>query len=131
MTGESATLQAAALALDAAFVARANAGDAAGLVDAYYAGDAVLLPPGHPPIHGKAAMVPFWEGLMSALVSVTLETTIVEGDGRTGYGVGTASLAMRGPDGAPVHDTAKYLLAYRRQADGGWKVVADMWNTNA
>ncbi|MGE3267757.1 MAG: DUF4440 domain-containing protein [Chloroflexota bacterium] len=124
-------LRGEARALDDAFVACANAGDMAGLVEAYYAEDARLLPPHHPMVEGKAAILEFWKGLGPAVIEVGLDTPVVESSGDLGYGVGTATLVLRGPDGQPVHDTAKYLLTYRRQADGAWKVIADMWSPNA
>lgn len=131
MTGGTADLKSAARALDEALVERALAGDMAGMVDAYYAEDAVLLPPGHPPLHGRAAILPYWEAIGQGLVTIALDTTTVDGDDQAGYGVGTGQLAIGGPDGAPVQETITYLLAYRRQADGAWKVVANMWNPAA
>jgi ketosteroid isomerase-like protein len=32
--------------------------------------------------------------------------------------------------GSPMKDSGKYMTVWRKQADGSWKVVADMFNTN-
>ena len=43
------------------------------------------------------------------------------------YTVGTYSMTMSAPRGKkPVSDKGKYLTVFRKQADGTWKVVADM-----
>jgi len=47
------------------------------------------------------------------------------------YTVGTYTLTMSGPkDKKPVTDKGKYMTLYKKQADGTWKAVADMINSD-
>src|SRR5262245_56354639 len=118
--------------LDAEFMKAADAGNAAGLVKAFYAADAVLMPPNHPAVTGRAAIQGFLQGLIDGgLTSITLETAVTASGGDLAYGRGHYTLSMS-PAGAavPVKDVGKYVVVYRRQADGGWRAVADIFNSD-
>jgi len=40
-------------------------------------------------------------------------------------------LPFRRPDGTLIRGGGKYLCVWQRQADGSWKAVHDMWNTDS
>ena len=106
------------------YVAASNQGDAEALT-ALYTEDAVLLPPDHGPVHGKAAICEFWrQGTDSGLAVRTLR---VEVDGSVGYLVGQYSLP---PTDEEPADSGKYVMCLRRQRDGSWKLSADIWNSS-
>lgn len=131
MATTSVELQSAVCDLDAAFIRHANAGDAAALTTAYYADDAVLLAPGTPRLDGLQAIQAFWQGFIeSGVKDVVLETTEVVEAGEYGYGIGKYACTMPLASDARLHDTGKYIVVYRRQADGGWKVIADQFNSD-
>ena len=47
------------------------------------------------------------------------------------YTQGTYSMTMSDPkSGKPVTDNGKYLTVFKKQADGKWKAVADMINSD-
>ena len=50
--------------------------------------------------------------------------------GDLGYSTGTYDLSFNGPNGEPVVDHGKYLTVWRKQADGSWKVVQDIFNSD-
>jgi uncharacterized protein (TIGR02246 family) len=107
------------------YVAASNEGDADALTE-LYTEDAVLLPPEHAPIHGRAAIGEFWrQGTDSGLAVRTLR---VEVEGSLGYLVGQYSLP---PTAGEPADSGKYVMCLRRQRDGSWKLSADIWNSSA
>ena len=116
-------------ALDEAFVRNANSKDAGGLVEAFYSRDAALLPPDSPVIRGTDQIRGFWQGLLDAGgADVTLETTQIESSGDLAYGIGRYTFSMPSPSGARSRQSGKYLVVFRRQSDGSWKAIADMFS---
>jgi uncharacterized protein (TIGR02246 family) len=104
------------------YVTASNQGDADALA-ALYADDAVLLPPDHEPIQGRAAIGAFWrQGTDEGLEVTTLS---VEVEGSIGYLVGRYNLPANDEEPA---DSGKYVMCLRRQRDGSWKLTADIWN---
>jgi uncharacterized protein (TIGR02246 family) len=131
MSTASTSLLRAVRDLDTAFVRNANAKDAAALTSAFYAEDAVLLPPGSPKLTGTEAIRGFWEAFIgNGVTDVAIETSGLEESGDLAYGVGTYSCTMPSPSGERFRDTGKFIVVYRRQADGGWKVIADQFNSD-
>jgi ketosteroid isomerase-like protein len=130
MSAAAATLQdatRAVQALEQEFAHNANAANLTVLADAYYAGDAQLLPPGFPPIQGIAAIREFWTGFLAAGCSeVELRTSSVSADGDLAWSTGAYGYTQAG-----VRRTGKYLVVYRRQADGAYRSVADAFSENS
>jgi ketosteroid isomerase-like protein len=116
---------------DHEFERNVAAKDAATLCRDLYAADAQLLPPGAPALYGRPAIETFWRGLIEAgLTDVRLQTTEVRHVGALAYAVGAYSLAIKSEAGARVTDTGKYVYIYRREPDGGWKAVLDIFNSD-
>jgi ketosteroid isomerase-like protein len=114
-------------AMDAEFARNANSGNANALVEAFYANDAQLLPPNSPKVSGKPAITQFWQGFMAAGASdVQLETADISASGDLAYGVGAYKFKMAG---APQE--GKYVVVYRRQQNGRYRAVVDMFSSNA
>ena len=114
-------------ALSDAFVRHFNAADADQLVRAFYAEEARLLPPNHPMIAGRSQIREALQGFLAAgLGELTIDTHEIEiaSSGDLAYGLGTFSLAR------PAPDRGKFIEIYRRQADGSWKCVADMFSSD-
>lgn len=113
-------------ALEAEFQRNANAGDARALTEAFYADDAVLLPPNTPQVNGKASIRDFWKAFLASGVSdVVLETGNVSSSGDLAYSVGKYGFIVAG-----VRQAGKYACVYRRQANGGYRAVVDGFNSN-
>jgi uncharacterized protein (TIGR02246 family) len=114
-------------ALEAEFQRNANAGDAAALTEAFYADDAVLLPPNTPLVNGKAAIRHFWKAFLASGVSeVVLETGNVSWSGDLAYSVGKYGFTASG-----ARQAGKYVAIFRRQSNGVYRAVADAFNSNA
>ncbi len=124
--------EAAVRALDAAFAKTFNASDAAGLA-AFYTADAVLLPPNMPLASGSDAITRVFSGMIAeATPQLTLTPTKIEGRQDLAYTVGTYRLTMtpKKKGVAASTDEGKYVVVSQRQADGSWKIIADIWNSS-
>jgi uncharacterized protein (TIGR02246 family) len=107
-----------------------NQGDAAA-VAALYTDNAVLMPPNNEMIQGREGIQQFWNGAMQmGMTDVTLTTVDLEGSGNLAYEIAKYSLTIQ-PEGQEVmKDVGKYIVVWKRQEDGTWKIQADIWNTS-
>jgi uncharacterized protein (TIGR02246 family) len=105
-------------------------GDAAGCA-AVYTDNAKLLPSNSPMLSGKPAIQAFWQEAMNmGLRGATLTTAELEDKGDTLIDVGAYTLDLQPPGGQATKDEGKYVVIWKRQADGTWKIHVDMFNTN-
>jgi ketosteroid isomerase-like protein len=89
------------------------------------------MPPNHPLVSGKAAIQAFLQGLMDAgATAIRLDTQRIAATGDLAWGRGAYTLSMTPPGGAPVVDTGKYVVCYRRQPGGAWRAAADIFNSD-
>ncbi len=110
----------------------ANARDVERLVD-LYAADASLFPPNAPLVTGKEAIRTVWSQMVeSPSVTSSLQTTKVEisSSGDLAYSVGTYEDTRNDPEGNPITDRGKWVTVLKKQPDGAWKIVADIWNSD-
>src|SRR5215467_9803606 len=89
--------------LDEEFMRAATAGDGQALVDAFYASDAVLLPPNQPAAEGRENIRRVLQGLMdSGVSSFKLETTVTWTAADLTYMHARSTLRMQPPAVAPA-----------------------------
>jgi ketosteroid isomerase-like protein len=50
--------------------------------------------------------------------------------GELGYTTGTYEMTFSDPAGKTIPDKGKYVTVWKKQADGSWKVVLDIFNTD-
>jgi uncharacterized protein (TIGR02246 family) len=98
----------------------------------YYADDAVLMPP-NAPVAAGAAIRDFWKSMIASPGfaggwKVTKAEVARSGD--LAYLTGTYEMTENDASGKPVNDRGKYVEVWKKQADGKWKVVADMFNSD-
>lgn len=116
--------------LDAEWSKAAGAKDLEKTVS-YYTDDALILPPNIPTIQGKQGARTMWQGMFSVPgFGGGWKATKVEVSGDLGWVTGTYELSETDASGRPIVDKGKYLEVWRKQADGSWKCVADMFNTD-
>jgi uncharacterized protein (TIGR02246 family) len=117
--------------LDAQWAKTAGSHDLDGTVS-YYTDDAVLLPPNAPIAAGKAAIRTSWASLLDPNISLSWQATHVDvsQSGDLAYLTGTYTLTMTDAKGKPVADRGKLIEVFRKQPDGKWKTVADMYNSD-
>ena len=99
-------------------------------VTAYYADDAVLLMPNAEMMRGTAAIRQGFGAMQGMGATLKTATDHVVQSGDLAYETGTYQMSMMPPGGSLVNDRGKYLTVWRRQANGDWKIVADMINTS-
>jgi ketosteroid isomerase-like protein len=90
----------------------------------FYAEDAYALPPGRPAIRGRKNIVAYFREV-HAIEGAHFELGVVEtaAEGAMGYLVGNYVFTSGGRSTRGVtHE------AYRKQRDGSWKCVVDMWH---
>ncbi len=131
--GLSAEDEAAVRAVDAAWAQATSAGDA-NAVAALYASDATVMPPMEPLLQGEAAKK-YWVDFTNAFSGPTeLTTMAVEGRGDLAYAVGSYRMTLTprkaGAKPLPTQE-GKYVEVMKKQADGSWKIVYDIWSPNA
>lgn len=107
-----------------------NRGDVNALA-ALYTTDALLMPPGAESVRGRAAVGEFLGGLLSYSprdVALTVDEVDVCGD--TAYEVGSYTMSLQPPGQARFTDRGKYIVVWKRGADGSWRIHRDIFNTN-
>jgi uncharacterized protein (TIGR02246 family) len=99
---------------------------------AYYADDASLLPPNAPIATGKDAIRRVWASLLGPNTNVSWQISKLEvaRSGDLAYLHGTYQLTMKDAQGNPINDRGKMVEVWKKQADGKWKVVADIFNSD-
>ena len=99
---------------------------------AYYTDDAALLPPNAPIADNKQAIRASWASLLAPGTSVSWEATRVEVSRSSdlAYTQGTYQAKFKDAQGKPVSDHGKYVEVWKKQADGKWKVVSDIYNSD-
>jgi ketosteroid isomerase-like protein len=100
-------------------------------VVSFYADDASLLQPNAPIATGKEALRKEWSNLLVGY-SGGWQATKVEASrgGDMGYIVGTYNVTWTRPNSKPVKDRGKYVEVWKKQPDGKWKAVADIFNSD-
>jgi uncharacterized protein (TIGR02246 family) len=123
---------AAIKAMVAAWGQAQTAGDAAAL-SGQYADDAVRLDPNASMKTGKeaihTALRAYFDQYRDEAADVAEDVRVV-GDLAFARGTYAAKSTPKVPGAAIVDDKGKWLTAYRRQADGSWKIVVDIWNSD-
>ena len=110
---------------------RGNAGDAAGVAE-LYTEDAALMPPGAARLDGRDAIRQYWQGMLDAGVGdISTATQEVEEAGNSAVEVGTISATAPGDGDARVTLTGKYIVIWRRDEGGNWRLHRDIWNFDA
>ena len=105
-------------------------GDAKAL-SAMYTSDAIVFPPDSEMIRGNEAIGEFWKATRdSGVQSAALTTVDVERSGDVAYEVGKVSLTIQPAGKEPTTAVAKYVVVWKRQTDGAWKLHRDIWNSD-
>jgi ketosteroid isomerase-like protein len=92
--------------------------------------DADLLPPGAPLTQGREAIreaIANLEAIPGFSVAWSPSSVHLAAGADLGYTIGSYEMTMA-PEGQAIHIVGKYVTIWRKQEDGSWMVVADMFN---
>jgi ketosteroid isomerase-like protein len=96
---------------------------------AQYVGDAVLVPPNGRMIAGRDSIRAFWTprnpDFRTLAHSLTTDRLEVAGDVAVEVGTWRQEGQLGGAD--PRESAGRYLVVWRRQPDGAWKMQFDSW----
>ena len=99
----------------------------------FYDEQASILMPNAPIVTGREEIRRAWEQ-MFAIPGFTLapKTTKIEvaRSGDLAYTEGTYQFMANDSQGKPVSDRGKFVVVWKKQTDGAWKIVADIWNSD-
>ena len=100
----------------------------------YWAEDAIVLPPDTPMLIGKQAIREYVaESLKIPGFSITWKAkqAVLAATGDMGYTVATNRITMTSADGAAVVAVGKAVTIWRKEADGKWRCVVDIWSADS
>ncbi|HXN98085.1 MAG TPA: SgcJ/EcaC family oxidoreductase [Candidatus Acidoferrales bacterium] len=117
--------------LDAQWSKAAAAKDVDATVS-YYSDDASLLGPNAPIASDKQGIRAAWASLLGTDTSLTWQASKVEvsRSGDLAYVQGVYQMTSKDARGKPTSDTGKFVEVWKKQADGKWKTVADIFNSD-
>jgi uncharacterized protein (TIGR02246 family) len=99
----------------------------------YYAEEASVLAPNSPIATGKeairGALAPLFDNPGFSLSWKVTKVEISRG-ADLGYSIGTYEMGLKDVEGTQQTDRGKYATVWKKQSDGSWKVVVDMFNTD-
>ncbi|HKE56260.1 MAG TPA: DUF4440 domain-containing protein [Pyrinomonadaceae bacterium] len=99
----------------------------------YYSDDAIVMPPNSPQATGKEPIHALWKGMLGApgfSGGWKPQKVEVARSSDLGYVSGTYEFTENDANGKPMTDKGKYVEVWKKQADGGWKCVADIFNSD-
>ncbi len=115
----------------AAFTDAFNRGDIAA-VAALYSDDALVFPPDGDMVQGRSAIEALWKGTRDAGMKDLAFTVLdVHSSGNLAVEAGKADFKMQPANQAESSQTVKYVVVWKREKGGAWKVFRDIWNSMA
>jgi uncharacterized protein (TIGR02246 family) len=115
---------------DSRYSQAASAKDVEAVV-ALYAPDGAIYPPDGAVVTGLEGV----RGFASAFVAdsafaarFTPRAVEVSADADMGYTLNDAEVTFTGSDGKPMTERIRDFHVWRKQPDGSWKIVVDIWN---
>lgn len=96
-----------------------------------WADDAVVMPPGMPPIEGKAAIRSYVEGAMRLPgFTISWEPVMVQvaRSGDLAYMIERNIMTLNDSTGNRVTTYGKVVTVWRKDPDGQWRNIVDIWN---
>ena len=87
---------------------------------AFYADDAVVLPPNQPAVTNKDGIRNLWKGFLDSFIDISWKTARVEVAKSGDMAVLTGTYQMTMKDGSK--DKGKYCEVWKKKAEGKWKV---------
>jgi ketosteroid isomerase-like protein len=97
----------------------------------YWTDDAVVIPPGLPPVAGKSALRQYVEDSLKIpgfRITWTSTDATFSPDGNLAYLFSRNVVNLNAPDGTPTTTVGRAVTIWRREPDGQWRCAVDIWN---
>jgi ketosteroid isomerase-like protein len=120
-TSDISAIRAAERALAEAF----ESPDPTAWVD-WYTEDAIFVGPGVPAIEGRPALLEVAPQISISSMEIAAHSTLGEGDLAATFGRATWVSGPKGSDAGTVR--RRFLMVWRRDLDGAWRIVREMLN---
>jgi len=94
-----------------------------------FADDATVFYPNNPPIIGKDALKQVWEDMFARpgfTLSMQAERSETSNGGDLAYAHGEYALSFNDENGTPVIQKGNYIVIFKKQNDGQWKIIIDI-----
>jgi uncharacterized protein (TIGR02246 family) len=103
----------------------------AAAVGSLYTEDALLMPPNFEMIRGREGTRKFWDGAIKMGVKdAILKTVELNEKGDTVEEVGNYTLKIHPEGQNPFEDKGKYVVLWKQDTDGKWRLHRDIWNSS-
>lgn len=120
-SSDVAAIRSAEKALAEAF----EASDPTAWVD-YYTEDAIFVGPGMPAVEGRDALLDLAPAVVISSMEIVADSTIGAGDFAATEGRANWVSGPKGADAPRVR--RRFLMAWRRDADGRWRIARELLN---
>ena len=98
-------------------------------VASFYAEDAIAYPPGAPSAVGRASAQRVWASyFVNETFRISWKSSHAGVNGDLGFTSGAYEDSYTGEDGKLVTETGKFVCVWKKQKDGSWKAMHDIWN---
>jgi len=116
---------------NADFAAAVRSGNAATLVDNYYAPGAEVMAPNMLAVRGREAIRAFWTAfLANGSVDVALTSTnVTQPSSDVAIETGRYDLSIRPASGQAIKDAGKYMVLWKK-SNGRWWAAEDIFNSD-
>jgi uncharacterized protein (TIGR02246 family) len=123
--------EAVILKTDSSWAALAKESTDADKIASYWSDDAVVIAPGQPIVKGRDALRKMVEDSKNIPgFSITWRSSHVHfsPDGKLAYMSGENLMTMNDSTGKKISTPGRAYTIWRKEPDGSWKCVVDMWN---
>lgn len=99
----------------------------------FYTEDAIMMPPGEKTCTdtaSRAASIKAMFAMPGAHMRFQATKTEVSKAGDLGYSTGPYQFSYTDAAGKEAHETGKFCETWKKQADGSWKCIVDIWNAD-
>ena len=99
----------------------------------FYSDDAIMMPPGEKVCKDKASREASIKKMFTIPgISLRFQTTKVDVSQMSdlGYAVGVYQWSSKDANGKDFHEIGKYCETWKKQSDGNWKCIVDIWNAD-
>ena len=99
------------------------------LLKEVYAADANFMPPGMGPVQGRDSIIALWKDGLDDIIGMNSRSIDIGGTVDIVYEVGVVETTIKsGQKDSVVTHKVKYNNVWRREPDGEYRLVVDIWN---